>query len=188
MEKDTLVSVANRTNGNVGYGIPNTNIQRSFAPRQSRDIPFDELEQLIFTPGGEELLKNYLVVRDKDALSLLLPQVEPEYFYSEEDVINLLTKGSYAQLLDCLDFAPKGVIELVKSCAVSLPLADMNKRNAIQEKTGFNVTMAIQIQETKNDGETATETKKRRTDILQSSDAPVFERRTEPPKYDVVKE
>lgn len=36
--------------------------------------------------------------------------------------------------------------------AVDLPLNDMAKREAIQEKLGFNVTKAIEIKDTKFDG------------------------------------
>ena len=36
--------------------------------------------------------------------------------------------------------------------AVDLPLNDMAKRQAIQEKLGFNVTKAIEIKNTKFDG------------------------------------
>ena len=46
--------------------------------------------------------------------------------------------------LDCLDFAPVGVIDLIKQLAVSLPLNDMEKREAIKNKFGFDVTKAIE--------------------------------------------
>ena len=45
--------------------------------------------------------------------------------------------------LDALDFAPIGVIDLIKSMAVSLPLTDYNKRQALKEKTGFDVDKAL---------------------------------------------
>ena len=49
--------------------------------------------------------------------------------------------------MDCLDFAPEGVIELVKKYAVELKVNDIQKRQAILDKTGFNVTSAIEINE-----------------------------------------
>jgi hypothetical protein len=45
--------------------------------------------------------------------------------------------------LDALDFAPVGVIDLIKKFSVQLPLNDMNKRKALYEKTGFDVTKAL---------------------------------------------
>jgi len=56
----------------------------------------------------------------------------------------LLKTGSLEAFLDCLDFAPIGVIELVKKYAVSLPLTDYEKRKALEAKTGFNVDKAIE--------------------------------------------
>ena len=45
--------------------------------------------------------------------------------------------------LDALDFAPIGVIDLIKSMAVSLPLTDIDKRRALKDKTGFDVDAAL---------------------------------------------
>ena len=56
--------------------------------------------------------------------------------------------------MDCLDFAPEAVKDTIKSMAVDLPLNDMSKRQAILDKLGFDVTKAIEIKNTKYDGET----------------------------------
>jgi hypothetical protein len=61
--------------------------------------------------------------------------------------------GTLDQFLDCLDFAPESVREIIKDMAVELPLNDVAKRNAVQEKLGFDVTRAIEIKNTKYDGE-----------------------------------
>ena len=47
------------------------------------------------------------------------------------------------EFLDCLDFAPVGVLELVKKYAVSLPVENYEKRQALKAKTGFDVDLAI---------------------------------------------
>jgi len=89
--------------------------------------------------------------------------VEPEYKYSRSDVLNLLKNGSLDEFLDCLDFAPSGVKELIKDLAVELPLNDVAKRDAILEKLGFDVTKALEIQKMINDpGEENAETTTRR--------------------------
>ena len=61
--------------------------------------------------------------------------------------------GSLDQFLDCLDFSPSVTKEIIKEMAVNLPLNDMEKRQAIQDKLNFNVTKAIEIKNTKLDGE-----------------------------------
>ena len=96
--------------------------------------------------------------------------------------------GSLDALLDCLDFAPTGVIELVKSLAVSLEINDISKRNAILEKTGFNVTKAIEINHETSEDSVDTVKTRRTAPITQKNT--VVERRTTPTstsKYNVTK-
>jgi hypothetical protein len=62
---------------------------------------------------------------------------------SEQQIVDLLKHGSLDAFLDCLDFAPAGVIELIKKYAVSLPLDDYEKRQALKAKTGLDVDKAI---------------------------------------------
>lgn len=154
MDKNTIVKVTNRNTSRVGYKIPELGVRRQFAPKETKELTFGEIEALSFIKGGLPLLKEYLIIRDEKALDLLGLSVEPEYFYSEEDIIKLLTTGSLDELLDCLDFAPEGVLDSVKKLSVSLPLNDVAKRDAILKKLNFNVTRAIEIQNTKYDGET----------------------------------
>jgi hypothetical protein len=45
--------------------------------------------------------------------------------------------------LDALDFAPDGVMDLIKRMAISIPLMDMNKREALKKKTGLDVDAAL---------------------------------------------
>jgi len=39
-----------------------------------------------------------------------------------------MTTGSLDEFLDCLDFAPEGVKDLIKTLSVELPLNDVSKR------------------------------------------------------------
>ena len=154
IEQNKAVKVINKYNGIVGYQVPELGVNRTFYPKESKNITFNELEKLSFLPGGESILKNYLEITDEDVIMKLFnTKLEPEYHYSEEDVKTLLTTGSLDQFLDCLDFAPQVIIDLIKDMAVNLPVNDMAKREAIKEKLGFDVTKAIEIKNTKYDGE-----------------------------------
>lgn len=147
MEDNKQIKVKNRVNGTVVYVVPDMgNLRREFQGQQEKIVTFEELRKLSYTPGGMVLLKDYLVVKDREALEELNLDVEPEYFYNKDDVIKLLQTGSLDELLDCLDFAPIGIIDLVKEYAVTLPLNDVAKRQAIFDKTGFDVTTAINLQ------------------------------------------
>ena len=147
------VKVYNRDNGYVGYTIPElNNLQRQFAPQETKEIEISELKQLYWTTGGRTILEEYLSIQDPAALDELQMKVEPEYFYTEDKIKEILLSGSLDEFLDMLDFAPVGIIESIKSLAVSLKLNDVAKREAILEKTGFNVSRAIEVQEAPLDG------------------------------------
>ena len=162
IDKNKMIKVINKFNGTVGYDVPEMGVHRNFYPKESKEISFEELERLSFVPGGDVILRNYLEIVDEDAIMALFNEKpEPEYHYSENDIKQLLTTGTLDQFLDCLDFAPDVIKDMIKDLAVELPLNDMAKRQAIQDKLGFDVTKAIEIKNTKYDGETeeTTETK-----------------------------
>ena len=111
----------------------------------------------------------------KDALFSSAPEIE--YYYTKDDIKNIMINGTLDQFLDCLDFAPAAVKETIKEMAVDLPLNDIAKRDAILDKLGFNVTKAIEIKNTKFDGgdeqeNTTKATARRRSVPLKSSAVP----------------
>lgn len=147
MDKDKLVKVLNRDNGSVVYSIPELNgLLRVYQAGEIKEIPFGELQQLSYIPGGKALLEDSLVIQDAEAVKELLGEVEPEYNYGKAEIIKLMKQGSLDQFLDCLDFAPEGVQDLIKTLSVELPLNDVAKRQAIYQKLNFNVDNAIRIQ------------------------------------------
>lgn len=155
MDKSALIKVINRYSGVVGYDVPDLQVHRNFFPGETKDISYEELEKLSFVPGGEVILREYLEITDKEvANNLLHKSPEPEYYYSEEDVKKIMQQGTLDQFLDCLDFAPSVILDMIKTLAVDMPLNDVSKRDAIKEKLGFDVTRAIEIKNTKYDGET----------------------------------
>lgn len=146
VEDNRKVKIKNRVgNGTVGYTIPDmNNLTRIFEDGEEKIVTFEEIRKLSYLHGGSKILKNYLTIEDKEILSEINFIPEPEYFYTREDIIRLMQTGSLDEFLDCLDFAPDGVKETIKTLAVELPLNDVAKRDAIQEKLGFNVTNAIE--------------------------------------------
>ena len=187
LDGKTLVKVTNRDNGVVGYSVPDlNNLHRNFQPGETKEVTVEEIRKLSYLPGGMNILNKRLVVKNEELLREILGQVEPEYFYSEEDVKNLLLTGTLEQLLDCLDFAPEGVIDLVKDYAVKLKIDNVSKRKAIQEKTGFNVSKAIEInEETAEDGVEEVKTRRSAPVTAEATDTG-SQRRTAAPKYNVV--
>ena len=102
-----------------------------------------ELRALSYSPGGDALLREFLQIKNAEAIEELLGEVEPEYNYTPEDVKRVMLNGTMDEFLDMLDFAPDGIREMIKDFAVKLELNDVRKREAIFEKYGFNVDNAI---------------------------------------------
>lgn len=146
MDDNTKINVVNRSKSVVIYYVPDmNNLRREFQSRETKTVPFEELRRLSYLPGGRVILNDYLIIRNEEALKELGLEVEPEYFYEEKDVKRLLTDGSLNEFLDCLDFAPDGVIDLVKQLAVDLPLNDVSKREALKDKLDYDVNKVIEL-------------------------------------------
>ena len=183
MESSKVLKVKNRSASLAVYSIPEINIRREFAPGETKNITYGELEKLSYQPGGRAIMQNFLQIIDPEATGDLGINREPEYDLSEQQIVNLMTNGSLDAFLDCLDFAPVGVIDLIKKFSVSLPLNDIDKRDALKKKTGFDVTVALaNMQKEKEDMDTPTvENKERR---VKTESAPEGRRTT--PKYNIV--
>lgn len=179
-----MFKVTNRSGGYVVYNIPEmNNLRREYAPGETKAISEEELNALNYIPGGRVLLYHFLMV-DKDALEKIEMQPEPEYFMDEVQVENLLKNGSLDEFLDALDFAPAGVLELIKDLSVRLPLNDVEKRRAILEKTGFDVDKAVHNSGTADDEEKE-KAPTRRVQPQNKEDAP--QRRTGQQKFNIGK-
>lgn len=142
MSNEKMCNVKNRSAGMVVYRIPELGIRREFAPGETKKISYDELVKLSYRSGGRPIMENFLQI-DLDSAQDLGVRTEPEYSMSETDIANLIRNGSLDAFLDCLDFAPVGVIDILKKMAVSIPLTDYEKRQALKEKTGFDVDTAL---------------------------------------------
>lgn len=152
INQEEKYNVKNRSSSVVVYRIPESNLRREFAPGETKQIPFSELEKLTYQQGGRTLLEEFLQIVDEVVTSDLNVHREVEYDMSENQVKDLLLTGSLDAFLDALDFAPLGVIDLIKTLAVQLPLTDLNKRKALKEKTGFDVDKAlVHIEEEKEE-------------------------------------
>ena len=192
VENNTMVSVTNRSGGSVGYIIPDMgNLFRKFAHGETKQISAEEIRKLDWTPGGHKLLKDCLIIGNQELVEEILHEVEPEYNYTEDRVKEILLNGSMDEFMDCLDFAPEGVVSLMKDLAVKLEIPDVRKRQAISERTNSSVDNAIKINQLSKteDEDKAPEVKQRRVQTADAATATQKERRTNPTapqKYKVV--
>lgn len=187
IKDDQLVKVRNRVNGSVGYTLDG-GFHRTINTGETKQVPFKELRELQYAPGGEYALNNLLVVEDEEALKMLNMTVEPEYFYNEEKIKELLWTGSIDAFADFLDFAPEGAIEIAKDIAIKEQIPDVRKRDMISKKTGLNINNAIMVNEIMDSEDEETEeepTKQRRVQVGETETKPAG-RRVAVPEYKVV--
>lgn len=138
-----MINVKNRSSSMVVYNIREDGIRREFQPGEVKKVSYEELLKLSYQQGGSTLMRNFLQIIEPVAVQELNIHPENEYYMSEADIIDLIKNGSLDAFLDCLDFAPIGVIDLLKQFAVSVPLTDYEKRTALKDKTGFDVDTAL---------------------------------------------
>lgn len=143
MDSNTICTVTNRSGGFVTYSIPDRHIRREFSPHETKKVPFFEIEEVAAQPGGCELIYNYLYVTDDILKNSLNIKPEIEYYLKEEDIDSWMSTCSLDEFKDALNFAPEGVKDLIKSHAVSLPLNDVAKCEALKSQLGFDCMAAI---------------------------------------------
>ena len=180
----TMYNVKNRGASTVVYRIPDSGIRREFQPGQTLKISSEELEKLVYQPGGTVLLSQFLQIIDLEALDKFNIKTEPEYHMSEQQVIELIKTGSLDAFLDALDFAPIGIIDLIKRLSVDIPMVDIQKRQALKQKTGFDVEAALKhdMEDKEDEGNTILKQSGERR--VKTEEAPTGRRTT--PKYNVV--
>jgi hypothetical protein len=180
-----MYRVKNRGASTVVYKIADKGIRREFKPGQIMQISSEELEELTFQPGGTMILSQFLQILDLDGIQAAHIKTEPEYHMSEADVAKLITSGSLDAFLDALDFAPIGVIDLIKKLSISIPMVDIQKRKALKEKTGFDVEAALKHNEEDKEDDQKTILKQNNGERRVKTEAAPAGRRTAP-KYNIV--
>ena len=159
--------------------IPDKEMHRryEFQPEETKTFDKDTLRRLAYLPGVLYLFRNSLSVQDKDLATefgVSDDTYEHEYKWDHVDIDKCLTIGSLDELLDALDFAPEGVVDTIVQRAVELKLNDVQKREAILEKTGKNITSMIDLTKQYNDAigieedSSATTSRRRRTSSEES--------------------
>lgn len=155
MKSTDMCNITNRSAGVAAYYLPESNKLRQFYPRETKTVPYSEIEAVSAQPGGRELLYNYFYIDNIEAVKESLNvEPEPEYYLKEEDIDKWLVSSTLDEFKDALDFAPEGIKALIKEHSVSLPLNDLQKCEAIKAQLGFDCLRAIQNEKaTEEDGD-----------------------------------
>ena len=158
-----IIKLTNRDVGPIGYTIEDLRISRTFEANETKNVTAEEIRKLSYLPAGTYALRNNFIIWNEELVEEILHEVEPEYYYTEKEVKELVLEKSLDEFLDALDFAPASVIDMIKRISLQYEVNDVRKREALKKKTGFDVTKAIEFErEVNKDDEEDKDTPKRR--------------------------
>ena len=141
------VKLTNMMDSPAGYKLP-SGLFRRFAPSSSITVTAGEVREASNMPGTLQIFQNYIRVENKDLaqeLGISDDMFTHEYSWTKKDVEAALTTQPIEVLQDALEFAPDAVKEMLVDTAVALEIPDVNRRKAIQEATGQNITKMIEV-------------------------------------------
>lgn len=187
LSREHKVNVTNRSNATVILRVPDRHFRAELNPKETRLLTYGDILDVVAQPGGRSLIYNFLLIQDPQALREgLNVKEEPEYWLTEDKIPNWMQTCPLTEFEDALNFAPQGVLDLIKKYAVSLPLNDMAKRNSIKNFLKFDVNLAIVNNEKSSEDDSSAPTSATRRSSSVSFDVPGTEVKTTPeaaPRY-----
>lgn len=181
LKENDLIKVRNLTDHAVVY-MSYDGRRRAFAGQQTMKISVEELRQLAYSRGGLVLLRNHLSIDNKELaeeFGIQPDTYDNEYQWTKEDVDRVLLSGDMDELLDALDFAPNGIVNLIIDRAVKLRISDIAKRKAISEATGRNINSMIElVEDSEQEVEAPAEKPKTRRRATKTEEKPTRRRST----------
>lgn len=179
---DDLVQITNMMDFPAGYVVDLTGVRRVLPPHASFKVKAGELRELSYQLGGIDILQNYIRVCNRSLALEFGIDVDDqiEYNWTEADVDKCLLNDDINVLLDALDFAPDGIKQLIVDRAIKLEIPDVNKRQAIKDAMGTDITSAIENRHAYDIDEETEEKKparRRRTSSAADAETPAPKRR-----------
>lgn len=165
------IEVESKYKGYLSAKESNTNIRRVF-PHIGFKMMLDResIKNIAYSPGGREILQNYLIIRDKDLIDELALELEPEDTFNEQDIKELLLNGTYEQLEDALRYGSEGTRQLIKDCAINIKLFDNNKVKLISNFLNINLNTILDFSENSEENDKVdNNTKRERQPFIPSS-------------------
>lgn len=140
------MKVMNRDVGQTGYHLPELQIRRVFNVGEIKELKEEEILLLYNTDAGRLMLCQILQIQNKDFVrEHIWPEAPIEYFWTKEQIRKCLEEDSVELFSETLDYAPEGVINILKDLAWRLPLTDLNKCNIMKTKLGFDPIKAHEV-------------------------------------------
>lgn len=138
------MKVTNRSDSTVAYSLPELNTRRVFNLGETKDVDEREMEMLFQQEGGNVLIRDYLLIHDEEWV-MKHWEAPIEYFWQIDEIRKCVLDDSLELFKETLEYAPAGVIDLIKMLAWKTPITDLNKIEALRLATGFDTMAAIEV-------------------------------------------
>lgn len=109
------------------------------------EIRVGDVRECSYDQGCRNIFRNYIQICNETlAQEFGIGADVVEYNWSDAEITAALTTADINVLLDALDYAPDGIKEAIVDKAVELEIPDINRRKAIYDILGIDVTQRIE--------------------------------------------
>ncbi len=144
MEKEKKVPVESIGVGGVGYRSEVTRIKRRwYKPGITKQIPVEELIDLMSSGGGEVLLTRNLLIKDIPTRQMLDLPIDEEKMMSNEQMKKLLT-GPLNKMKEVVPKMYPEVVKRLADMAIEMEIDNLGKINYLKETSNIDVYTLIQ--------------------------------------------
>lgn len=145
VSNNKLIEVRNMMDHKQVLIDKNTRSRYVFGAQQTKTITAGELRSMAYVPGVlTMLLDGKLRIQNRELCEEFnVPTDVPEYDLTIAEIDDILLNKEADYLLDALDWAPEGILELIKRRAIELKLPDVAKRKYISDRLECNVDEMI---------------------------------------------
>lgn len=136
MEKNKRFEIGSRFKGRFSYRSKSGRKYIWDKPGVTLSLTLEELVELLNTPGGRTALQEKLV-SPKEVVEEFQLEVEPEYYFTYEQLKVMVEQADVEVLKEALDYNNVGVREAIRDAALDIEVQDSNKRKLIEQE--FNL-------------------------------------------------
>jgi hypothetical protein len=152
------IKVTLRSNGKVAWTAPTLRIRREWSPNNREQYPSaEEIRDVYFSPGGRDLINDFLIIHDEEIRTELAMPTDIEYTLTLEEIKTVIADGSPAEVKDLLTYSPEGARQVALDMATAGQIDSAEKINIIGKILGKDIPQIIKLKKSAEDESETTE-------------------------------
>ena len=139
------VEIRNLVNHPVVIKTPMSHKRFELPAHGRMEVTVGDVRECAYHQGCSNMFRDYVQICNSElAHEFGITEDMIEYNWGDKEITEALTTSPIEVLLDALDLAPDGIKEAILDKAVELEIPDMDRRKAIDDALGVNVTNKIE--------------------------------------------